>query len=206
MPIVRTHRAIMIGIVYKIWNDVDEEIYIGSTIQSVNKRWNDHKYDSVTPHRKKYNCKLYCNMRLHGQDKFHIQCLESFECENLTELHLKEQEYIDNLKPNLNYQRASRANMTKKEIYREGYQRAKAKRTPEQIEHHKQRVKKWHTENKEKIKQYKKELWLKKKVELQEKSKNSPKITCGCGGVFKEVNRTVHNKSKRHKEFLSSSE
>ena len=48
------------------------------------------------------------------------------------------------------------------------------------------------------------DLAIKKKAELQEKSKNSPKITCGCGSVFKEVNRTVHNKSKRHKLFLES--
>jgi len=194
----------MIGFVYKIWNDDDDKIYIGSTIQGLNARFQGHKDKHKIETLKNYNCSLFKHYRELGFNKFHIECLETYEYENIKELRLKEQEYCNNLKPVLNSQRASRANMTKKEIYREGNQKALAKRTPEQIEHHKQRVKNWNIQNKEKVKQYKKELWIKKKAELQEKSKNSPKITCGCGSVFKEVNRTVHNKSKRHKLFLES--
>ena len=194
----------MIGVVYKISNDVDDKIYIGSTKQSLNKRWTDHKYDCRTPHRKKYNCDLYTHIRLHGEDKFHIECLETYECEDLKALHAKEQEYYDNLKPAFNGQRPSRSHMTKKEIDRERYINTKANQTEESKQHEKQRVKKWHTENKEKIKKYKAELFQKKKAALTEKHRLSPQITCGCGSVFKQCNQSYHFKTKKHKNWLAT--
>ena len=194
------------GSVYKIWNDVDDKFYIGSSKLNLSKRISDHKSNSRTQSRRAYNCKFYKHMRLHGQDKFHIECLENVECEDLKALHAKEQEYIDELKPELNYQRASRSHMTKKEIYKEGNDKAIANRTPEQIEHHKQRVKNWHTANKEKVKKYKAELFQKQKAALQEKRRLSPKITCGCGSVIKECRNSEHIKSLKHKNWLALQE
>ena len=34
------------GYIYKIWNDVNDKIYIGQTRVSVNKRWVMHKSDT----------------------------------------------------------------------------------------------------------------------------------------------------------------
>lgn len=192
------------GSVYKIWNDVDDKFYIGSSTINLNKRLNHHRTNSRYEHRGSYGCKFYTHMRLHGQDKFNIECLEDFECENVKELRLKEQEYINNLKPELNYQRASRANMTKKEINHESYTKTKANQTEESKQKEKERVKKWHTENKEKVKQYKKELFQKKKAELTEKHRLSPQITCDCGSVFKQCNQSYHFKTKKHIAFLHS--
>jgi len=191
------------GSVYKIWNDIDDKFYIGSSVLNLNKRLNQHRSNSRTQSRKAYDCKFYVHMRLHGQDKFHIECLENFECEDLKSLHMKEQEFIDELKPELNYQRASRSHMTKKEIAHESYINSKANQSEETKEHHKQRVKKWHTENKEKIKKYKAELFQKKKAALTEKHRLSPQITCECGSVFKQCNQSYHFKTQKHKNWLA---
>jgi len=193
----------MIGFVYKIWNDVDDKFYIGSTVQGLNARFQGHKDKHKIETIKNYNCSLFKHYRELGFDKFHIQCLETYEYEDLKDLRLKEQEYCNNLKPVLNSQRASRANMTKKEIYKEGNDKAISNRTPDQVEHHKQRVKKWHTENKEKVKKYKAELFQRKKAELQAKAAASPQVTCECGSMFKQMNKSVHIKSVKHKNWLA---
>ncbi len=61
----------MIGFVYKIWNDDDDKIYIGSTIQGLNARFQGHKDKHKIETLKNYNCSLFKHYRELGFNKFH---------------------------------------------------------------------------------------------------------------------------------------
>lgn len=74
------------GYIYIISNTVNNKVYIGQTIHTIEKRWKEHLYNSN--HR---NQILYYAMRKYGKEKFSIKILE--EVSN-TELDYKEREYI----------------------------------------------------------------------------------------------------------------
>jgi hypothetical protein len=86
--------------IYKIVNDINSEIYIGSTKQILCKRMADHRKSS-----RREKCKNYLLYQLaetHGWNRFKIILIEEFECKNNEERFRKEQHYIDELKPVLN--------------------------------------------------------------------------------------------------------
>ena len=62
--------------IYKITNDVNEKVYIGKTLRSVEKRWKEHIQDSKREHTE--NRPLYRAMNKYGIDNFHIETIE--EC------------------------------------------------------------------------------------------------------------------------------
>lgn len=62
--------------IYKITNDVNEKVYIGKTLRSVEKRWKEHIKDSKREHTE--NRPLYRAMNKYGIDNFHIETIE--EC------------------------------------------------------------------------------------------------------------------------------
>ena len=64
--------------IYKIVNDINDKIYIGKTISTIEKRWSQHKYDYQNRNGEKRP--LYEAMRKHGIENFHIEKIE--ECSN----------------------------------------------------------------------------------------------------------------------------
>lgn len=62
--------------IYKITNDVNEKIYIGKTLVSIEERWRCHKKDSKTKHCEKRP--LYNAINKYGIEHFHIEQIE--EC------------------------------------------------------------------------------------------------------------------------------
>jgi hypothetical protein len=96
------------GKIYKLVDNTNGNIYIGSTTQSLNRRKTKHILDS-----KKYgeihNNKLikYSSHSIIKNNNFSMILLENYPCNNKTELRIKEQEYIDKLDC-VNSQRAYR--------------------------------------------------------------------------------------------------
>jgi len=69
------------GKIYKIIDETNGDVYIGSTTNSLKKRWNHH-------HIFKYYNKLKCNCK--------IILIEDYPCSSKRELEEREQYYIDN--------------------------------------------------------------------------------------------------------------
>ena len=72
------------GYIYKITNTINNKIYIGQTVQSLNMRWNKNTYDA------KVNCDnlhrpLYNAFRKYGMDNFKIELIEEVPNEKLNE-------------------------------------------------------------------------------------------------------------------------
>lgn len=90
----------MKGRIYKIVNDINDKIYIGSTKCSLYQRLYQHKADSTKDRCKKY--RLYIETESLGWHHFKIILIEEIEFQNRDQLHQREQYYIEILKPILN--------------------------------------------------------------------------------------------------------
>lgn len=60
--------------IYKITNDINDKVYIGKTLSSVEKRWKEHLKDSKN--RRYEKRPLYSAMRKYGSKHFSIEVLE----------------------------------------------------------------------------------------------------------------------------------
>ena len=82
--------------IYKITNDVDDFIYIGSTTQRLlsDRMWK-HSSSSMDPKVSNYNSRLYQHMREVGQFNFNMELVECYPCECKMELVQREQEWMD---------------------------------------------------------------------------------------------------------------
>jgi len=89
--------------IYKIFkNDDINEFYIGST-NNISSRKSAHRKNVNNRVGKRYWCKLYHYIRLNGNwSNFSIEVLENGVCDNARDMRVKEQEFIDKLKPTLN--------------------------------------------------------------------------------------------------------
>ena len=87
------------GKIYFSGNFIDDETYIGSSCQSLQKRFQQHK-DSMNSYKK--NRTLYVKMIELGIEHFYIEEIEKCPCNNLEELRKRERHYIIERQPVLN--------------------------------------------------------------------------------------------------------
>ncbi len=100
--------------IYKVTNDLNNEIYIGSTAKKrLSERMSNHRSvaklgldlcrgKGIHPS----NCKLHIMMNELGAPHFKIVLIENFPCSSKDELASKEDDYIRILKPTLNLRNA----------------------------------------------------------------------------------------------------
>lgn len=65
----------MSNVVYKITNNINNKVYIGSSVR-VEKRWQQHKNDAFNPNNKKYNYPLYQAFRKYGLENFSFNIIK----------------------------------------------------------------------------------------------------------------------------------
>ena len=85
------------GKIYKLVNTVDDKIYVGSTCMSLAKRKSWHKKDTT-----KRSSRVYAHLNSIGWDNISIRLIESVNADTKDQLLMREQHYIDLLKPSLN--------------------------------------------------------------------------------------------------------
>ena len=93
--------------IYKITNDFNDDIYIGSTCNSLTRRYIQHKSDSKNE--KIQHRPLYKLINEIGFDRFRIELICDYPCEDKYQLRQKEGEYIRKF-GNLNLLQAGRTN------------------------------------------------------------------------------------------------
>ncbi len=86
------------GKIYKLVNNVDSSIYVGSTQTTLPKRFYGHKQNS----KQKPNRNLYAHLLPIGWENVRIILIENYSCHSKEELIAREQYYIDLLHPSLN--------------------------------------------------------------------------------------------------------
>ncbi len=162
------------GKIYKIIDNTNNNIYIGSTIQDLNKRLNHHK----CCYNKKNNNSV--NIIIKNND-YKIELIENYSCNNKKELLEREGHYIRNTEYCIN---KVQPGIDRKETIKKSNEKRK------------EEIKNWHYENKEKVKEYKKK-YENKKLRLI-------KVKCDCGLLIAKCNLNRHKKSKKHINFLNT--
>ena len=156
--------------VYKIYNTIDSDIYIGSTCCGLASIMSKHR--SEINNEKVKHRRLYKKMNELGVENFHIVLVEEMpECQCKEQLHKKEREKIEELKPALNYAIPTRTFQEWVEDNREYVREFDRKHRQENREHHNEVSKKWRDNNPEKVKEYKKTDYDKNRDKILEKKK-----------------------------------
>ena len=220
------------GRVYQIVCSEMEEVYVGSTIQTLKERWRCH----IKDYKKGDNFSIYPYFKKYGLCKFEIKLIKEYRVVDREHLVAYETLWYNRL--NCTPEQTTPFIPLPKDIYRhishkEYYQENK-ERIAEYRRENKERIaakkKEYHRENKERIaskaKEYrdqnkeqlaaqKKEYHRKNKEQLAAKAKEyrkqnkdkistkrNEKIECECGSEVSRCNLAVHKKSKKHESLM----
>lgn len=77
--------------IYKISNDINDKLYIGKTLYTIERRWSQHKYNATT-RKDLWHSPLYSAMKKYGIEHFSISEIEKVDDEK--QLSIREQYWI----------------------------------------------------------------------------------------------------------------
>jgi group I intron endonuclease len=162
------------GKIYKIVNDINDDIYLGSTVKQLSNRMGGHRSKAKQfPERK-----IYITMNEIGIAHFKIILVESYKCETKDELRAREDYYINLLKPALNMIMAFRTEDQLKE-YKQGYQQDYQEMNKDILIEQRKLYRKEHKES----------------IQLQ----RTVCVMCEvCNIEINKAHKSRHNKSKKH--------
>ena len=168
------------GKIYKITNDFNDEVYIGSTCDLLTKRFSYHKCDHIKERCK--NIPIYKLINEIGFERFRIELIEDYPSQDKYQLRQREGHFIREL-GTLNKRIEGR---TKQEYHKE-----------------------YNETNKDKIKINQKEKYNKNKAKINKKNKeyyetNKEKITCECGCIVCKYTLLRHKRSAKHQELMKT--
>jgi group I intron endonuclease len=200
------------GQIYKLVNNVDDEIYIGSTCGTLRLRKCGHKSKA----KKDTERRVYKHLNEIGWDNVDIILIEACDCQNKDELHRRERYWIDTLNSSLNKVLPTR---TQKEYYEDNKETIEEQQKAYR-ETHKEEMKTWREANKEVIAEQKKQHYEDNKEVIAEQKKEyyeankqrisderkKEKITCECGSTIRRCAKARHERTKKHQTYLASLE
>ena len=204
------------GKIYKIFNTITDDTYIGSTTQLLCNRLKSHREQAKHT---SFMYKLYVCLRKHRYDKFYIELLEKYPCSSKEELTAREGQWIRKEAPSLNSRIEGR---TKKEYYEDNQEEIKAYKREfrsNNKEHMKELDTKYYArkKNAEEFKETQKLYYETNKELLAEKHKqwranniehckkyNAEKVTCECGCVVNKKHLIRHKTTQKHKDIMDT--
>jgi len=206
------------GKIYIIRNYINDLVYVGSTTQSLSKRFSVHK--ASMKNKRKCNYEIYKAFEELEIENFYIELVEEYQCDNKEQLCKKEGEYIrkfDSYKNGYNMRIEGRSKNEYGKVYREEHKDQMKKYRDDNKDKKKEYDKEYSEENKEKIKEYKKEYRELNQEQIKQqkkeyykvnqqkiKEKNNKKFDCECGGKYTFSNKTRHLKSKKHLKYIEN--
>lgn len=165
------------GLIYTIKTDTG--LYVGSTCDFTTRKIR-HKCSIYNENSKKYNLKVYQNIR-ENEGVYSIEIYKLFPCNSDEELRMEEENVRKYLNANLN---KNRSYMTKEDLLQDK-RKLNKKYREENKDKLNEKNKKYHEKNKEKINE--------KKAEI---------ITCECGCQIRRGGISKHQKSKKHLKLM----
>ena len=217
------------GKIYCLRSHQTDDVYIGSTIQSLAKRKGAH----ISAYKGYLNGKypFVTSFYIVKYDDCYIELIEEYACENKQQLERKEGEYIrsrycvnkyiagrtykeyraDNKEKiseiNAEYYANNKEksaeyradNKEKISKYATEYYANNKEKSAEYYANNKEKIAEYYANNKEKISEMNAEYYA-KNIEIL-----SEKITCECGSIVRKDGLTRHKKSKKHLNYLEIS-
>ena len=175
------------GMIYTIRNIKDDTmIYVGSTINNLSKRFNNHKKACKAGQA----CRLYSHIENNDWDDWYIELYENCPCNNKKELDRREGEVIREI-GTINKNIAGR---TKKE-YNQEFRDVRIKWWNDNIIRMNELKKQNYIKNREEIAKKRKQYYQENREEITKKQ--NEKVCCNICGAFSSKNHLPrHQKSK----------
>ena len=201
------------GRIYKITDIAYTKMYIGSTCQSLSKRFSNHKATYKQWQNGKCNkLTVYDIFNEFGIGNCKIELIEKFECNSKEELERKEGEIIKSNecvnkriegRTDKQYYQDNKDKIIEqhKQYYQDNKDKIKQNYQDNKdkiIEHKKQ----FYLDNKEKILEHKKQFYLDNKEKILEQ--RSQKVNCECGSTYSIGVKARHFKTTKHQNFITS--
>jgi hypothetical protein len=202
------------GKIYKIVDRNNENIYIGSTIQSLNIRLSQHK--CVYKRKENGIYSFITSFNIIKNDDFYIELIEEYPCNNRYELELRERFHIDNnncvnfIIPTRTIEEWNEENREELLEYHKQYNLEHIDEIKEQmkqhyLEHRDEKLeyqKQYNLQHRDEYLKYQKQRYLKNRENILEKAKVKVRCDiCKC-----EVNKSFmnsHVKTKKHHKNLA---
>jgi len=194
------------GKIYKITNDYNDDVYVGSTCDTLVRRFVCHKSRAKND----LNRPIYKLMNSIGFNRFRIQLICDFPCEDKYQLRQKEGEYIRKL-GTLNIIVEGRTLQEWREDNKDKLKEAGKKYREE----NKDKIKQYLEQNKEKLteyhKNYRQEHFEENKDKDNERKRNDyhkrkdeirVRIICGCGTEVCKRDLSKHLKTEKHIKLM----
>lgn len=168
------------GKLYRIWSLLGDEIYIGSTADTLSNRFGKHKRDykswvkNKDDNKKRYTTSFELFEKF-GVENCKIDLEHNFPCNSKAELHSEEGRV----------QRIHKAILINNNI---------AGRTQEE----------WFSENKEHRAEYNKQYYADNKDAISKQ--HNQIFVCECGGKYTAGNKSRHSKSTKHQNLITDSQ
>lgn len=179
------------GKIYKLVSSQTDEVYIGSTTQSLKVRLSKHKCSYRRYQKGQYS--YMTSYKLCQYDDVQIKLVKRFPCNSKKELEKYEGKWIKTYQGRgLNIVNKIIAGRT----YKEWYELNKESLFEKQKEYHK----KYQKENKKIISEKQKQYYKENKDKIAQRQ--NWKIDCECGGKFTKANKAQHLKSKKHQNHI----
>ena len=178
------------GKIYTIRSYKTDKFYIGSTIQPLYKRFNEHKTDK--------NCNMTSKIIIEYGDAY-IELLENFSCNNKEELNKREGELIRLHKDNIVNKYIN--GRTKEEWYNDNKDKFKQQHLDNK-KHNNIISKNHYNDNKEYYLELAKLYRKNNKDKIIESNKATYK--CDCGSLITKNYKSKHNKNKKHLQYINN--
>ncbi len=164
------------GKIYKITNDYNNDVYVGSTCDTLAKRFSNHKCRALKDLKP---CPFHSSFNEIGYERFRIQLIEDFPCEDQYQLRQREAFFmrqIGTINKFIPFSTEAEK-LERKKKYNQTEQRKEINRLES------------------------KKNYQANKDQILEKAKE--KIFCECGCEVRKADISRHTKSKKHLDLMS---
>eukprot|EP00732_Lithocolla_globosa_P005581 Lithocolla_globosa_v1_NODE_5857_length_1174_cov_17.355675.p1 type:complete len:182 gc:universal NODE_5857_length_1174_cov_17.355675:227-772(+) len=166
--------------IYKIVCNENDDVYVGSTCQSLSQRMSGHRVQY-----RKWKADTYhfvSSFDVVQYDSAEIILIEDYPCERKEQLHSRERYWIEQMKcvnkniPTRTWKEYRQDNAERSREYQREYQRQ------------------YRQDHSEQIREY---------YQAHAEELNQPN-DCPCGGMYTKQHKVRHIKSKKHKQYLAT--
>ena len=186
--------------IYKITDLGHNEMYIGSTVQPLSKRFSHHKDTYLT-----HPCSSAYMFETYGKDNCKVILIEEYPCENREQLRAREGYYIETLNCVNKFIPGGNKSDWDKRYYNKNKETISEKSKAHYQEHKteiKEKCKQYRENNRERKREVDKAYRINKWEELNAKKLEPILCECGCYSVRSSIAR--HMKSKKHLKLMES--
>jgi len=171
----------IVGRVYKIVSSKGNQIYIGSTIKTLRRRFQLHKKDTSSSN---------ILFDKYGVDNCRIELIKEYEVCDELHLQVYEQLWINKYKDKVVNKLSS---FCIKKLYMKQYKKKYRENNREEI---REKDKKYRDDHKEEIREKQKKHYENNRDKILEK------FDCECGGKYVYSHKSRHFKTKKHQDYI----